>query len=464
VKIKSSLIAQNPHEVFIVGSGWSGLSSAIRLKQYGYSVQLFEATRQLGGRARCTKFKGLDLDNGQHILSGACHETLNLFQSLGMKEDDYLYRQSLKLDFLFSNKYTVKPKAIKELHLHPADLPAPFHLLFAFINARNITAIDKYHIIKLFIILRWKKYHIPGSEDLSLLEFLQKNHQSNEIVNIFWEPLCLAIMNTPVKIASTKIFLTVLKSSFTGNKQHSDILFFSTPLCESLPQNAAQFLQKKTAHIANLSSRIHLNSRIDSILIKNSRISGITIGQCEYACSRLILSTPVHITQKLLATHHECLALVKSLQKINYQPIYTIYLYYQQKFELPQYMTGILNAYSQWVFDKSFCQQSGLLAVIISGPGKHQNLNKDELIKQVSFELDSIFTLPKLAWGIVIKENKATINCSVTNNKYRPCSQTAIKGLYLAGDYTNTGYPSTLEGAVKSGNTAAELIINSSYG
>ncbi|MFK5895298.1 MAG: FAD-dependent oxidoreductase, partial [Pseudomonadota bacterium] len=350
--------------VFIAGGGWAGLSCAIRLKQHGFSTQLFEASRQLGGRARCTKYNDLILDNGQHILSGACKETLDLFQLLGMKEKDYLTRQPLKLDLLRINKQLINKNSIKQndLHIHPANLPAPLHLLFGFINAKTITFKDKYHLIKFFILLKLQNYHIKN--DNSLLTILKKHHQSQYIIDQFWEPLCLAIMNTPIKIASTKIFFNVLRDSFSGKKQNSDLLLFSKPLCATLPQNAVQFL----------TGSIHLNSRIDSILIKNNQVTGIKVGQQKLNCSKLILSTPVHITAKLLAEHQECLSLVKSLQKIDYQPIYTLYLYYQQQFELPQYMTGILNGYSQWVFDKRFSQQKGLLAVIISGPGKHQKL------------------------------------------------------------------------------------------
>jgi hydroxysqualene dehydroxylase len=437
-------------QVFIVGGGWAGLSCAVNLKQQGFSNQLFEASRQLGGRARCTKYKGLILDNGQHILSGACQETLDLFQLLGMKETDFIYRQPLKLELLAVNLLSTNSQ---NLHIHPANLPAPFHLLFAFLKAKNIKLKDKYYLIKFFILLRIINYHI--SPDNSLINILKKHQQSIQIIDQFWEPLCLAIMNSPIHIASANIFLNVLKKSFSGQKQNSDLLLFSKPLCETLPQHALQFIHKQSPPH---SGKIHFNSRVDAIVIKDNSVSAIKVGNQELNCSKLILATPVHISAKLLAAHQNCSTLVQSLQEIDYQPIYTVYLYYQQCFELPEYMTGLLNGYSQWVFDKRFSQQKGLLAVIISGPGKHQKISRDELINQVNLELQAVFSLPELDWGIVLIEKKATINCSVTNNKLRPSNQTPIKGLYLAGDYTDTGYPSTLEGAVLSGKTAAELI------
>ncbi len=440
--------------VFVAGGGWSGLSCAIRLKQYGFSVQLFETSRQLGGRARCTKYKDLLLDNGQHILSGACQETLNLFHVLGMRETDYIFRLPFKLDLLPGNPLT---SATQDLHIHPANLAAPFHLLFSILHTKTITFKEKYYLIKFFILLRGTNY--PLANDKSLIKVLQKYHQSKHIIDQFWSPLCLAVMNTPIKIASAHIFFNVLKKSFSGKKQNSDLLLFSKPLCETLPQNAIQFLQQKNrGQSQNHVHKVHLKSRINSIMLKNNAVSGIKVGDQEFCCCKLVLATPVHITARLLAPHKACSALVKSLQQIDYQPIYTLYLYYRHTFELPQYMTGILDGYSQWVFDKRFSQQKGLLAVIISGPGKHQKLSRNELIKQVNQELQAIFSLPELNWGMVLVEKKATINCTVTNNKLRPCSQTPIKGLYLAGDYTDTGYPSTIEGAVISGKTAARLI------
>jgi len=382
--VKSN-VKSKQQEVVVVGSGWAGLSSAVRLKQNGFSVEIFEATRQFGGRARCTKYKNQTLDNGQHILLGACQETLNLFQSLGMKEADYLYRQPLKLDLFLANKKSTNqhdisntPINLKELHINPAHLPAPLHLLFAFINTKDITFIDKYHLIKLFTILKWHNFEITTIDDVALLQFLLRYQQSKSIIDRLWEPLCLAIMNTPIKTASAKVFFKILKHSFTGDKKHSDLLLFSTPLCKTLPQNAFQFLQQQNQTNTS-TTNIHLNSRIDSIIIENSSIVAIKSNNCEYSCSNLILSTPVHITKKLLSPHHQCSDLVNDLQKIDYQPIYTIYLQYQEQFQLPNIMSGLLNSYSQWVFDKSFCQQSGLLAVIISGSGKHQKISKDEL-------------------------------------------------------------------------------------
>jgi squalene-associated FAD-dependent desaturase len=430
--------------VFIVGGGWAGLSAGVRLKHHGYQIQLFESSRQLGGRARGTRYKGKRLDNGQHILLGSCSETLELFKLLGMQEADYLYRQSLKLELLnlSNNQPNVKIQA--------SNLAAPLHLLLGFFRAKGLSVKEKYFLIEFFIFLTIK--HFQLKQDHNLESLLKQHKQSKSIIDKFWEPLCLSIMNTPITTASAQLFLNTLKVSFSGSKKNSDLLLFTRPLCETLPHNASEYIQTKY-------SRIHLNSKVKSIKVKNNRIIAINTGDKTIPCDQLILATPLYVTVQLLAPHKSCHQIVSQLQKIDHQPIYTIYLSYQEKFTLDQNMIGLLNGYSQWVFDKSLCQQQGLLAVIISGQGKHQLLSKAELIKKINTELQSLITLPKLDWAIVVKENKATINCTVKNNRLRPSNQTPIKGLYIAGDYTNTGYPSTLEGAILSGRKATEPVI-----
>ncbi|MFK5984613.1 MAG: hydroxysqualene dehydroxylase HpnE [Pseudomonadota bacterium] len=444
-------------DIIVIGGGWAGLSSAVRLKQQGWAVQLYESSRQLGGRARCSQYKNFTLDNGQHILLGSCIEVFSLFKLLNINEQQYLQRQTLNLDLLYANK-NIDRRGAKNLpqglHIQPYNIRAPLHLLMGFLTAQGFSFKEKFFLIKFFVLLKLNHYQLK--KDQNLLNILQKNHQSTVLIQKLWEPLCLSIMNTPIQTASAQIFFNVLRLSFDGKKEHSDLVLFSTPLCKSLAQHASQYLQSSPQP----HQQLHLNSKITAIEVKNNTIIGVRAKHQFIPCSRLILATAPHASLKLLTPLSQCQKLVKTLKKIDYQAIYTVYLYYQEKFKLEQDMTGILNAYSQWVFDKSFTQQHGLLAIIISGPGKHQQISKDELVIEVNKELQALFSLPELDWGIVVVENKATINCTVENNQHRPSNSSPIKGLYLAGDYTDTGYPSTLEGAVKSGRKAAELVIN----
>ena len=123
-------------------------------------------------------------------------------------------------------------------------------------------------------------------------------------------------------------------------------------------------------------------------------------------------------------------------------------------------MIGLSSTLSQWVFDRGdFCQQKGLISVVISAKGEHMTMDDVKLTQTVHDEISVLFTdKPTLINSFVIREKRATFACTVNINDIRPQNTTNVKGLFLAGDYTDTGYPATLEGAVRSGITAAEKI------
>ena len=143
----------------------------------------------------------------------------------------------------------------------------------------------------------------------------------------------------------------------------------------------------------------------------------------------------------------------------DYQPIYTVYLQYPKHVKLAEPMLGLVDTASQWVFDRGqMCGQSGLMAVVISAEGKHQNLTQDMLALKVAQELHVAFPhLTKPLWHKVIAEKRATFSCNV--NLLRPANITPYPDLFLAGDYTYADYPATIEGAVRSGVACANLIL-----
>ncbi|NDB70305.1 MAG: desaturase, partial [Methylocystaceae bacterium] len=143
------------------------------------------------------------------------------------------------------------------------------------------------------------------------------------------------------------------------------------------------------------------------------------------------------------------------------QPIYTVYIQYPSHIKLPNIMTGFTQGIAQWAFDRGqLCGQDGLIAVIISAEGAHQKLSQQALGETIIEELKVAFPyLPAPEWHKVIAEKRATFAC--TADLKRPIQQTKIKNLYLAGDYTRGDYPATIEGAIRSGLTAAHLVLQS---
>jgi predicted NAD/FAD-dependent oxidoreductase len=148
------------------------------------------------------------------------------------------------------------------------------------------------------------------------------------------------------------------------------------------------------------------------------------------------------------------------IDRFSYQPIYSVYLQYARDARLPFRMGGLESRYSQWLFDRGqLCGQAGLIGVVISASGAHQELAHDELARAVHAELAEHFPgLGEPRWHQVIAEKRATFSC--TPGLLRPDNVTPIAGLYLAGDYTASDYPATIESAVRSGVRAANLILH----
>ena len=166
----------------------------------------------------------------------------------------------------------------------------------------------------------------------------------------------------------------------------------------------------------------------------------------------------------LLAPYPVLTALASSLQQFQYEPICTVYLQYPESARLPVPMLGMLGGVGQWAFDRQLCGQPGLIAVVISSSGIHMAWPNSQLVDVISAELANLFPRwPQPASTHVIREKRATFASQVNINQSRPTNQTAVEGLWLAGDFTQTGYPATLEGAVRSGVQCTQQIIERIY-
>ena len=193
----------NKHQhIAIIGGGCAGLSAAATLTELGYAVTLFEASSQLGGRARTVAVENKDLlqllDNGQHILLGAYSETLSLLAKAGVKEEQAFLRLPLKINMLSS-----KAKSI--FSLKSANyLPAPFNMLIGFLFCKGLTLAERVSALKFMRYLQVNNYEI--SSDKSLANFLMQHKQSPMLIQMLWEPLCLAALNTHSKKQVVEFF------------------------------------------------------------------------------------------------------------------------------------------------------------------------------------------------------------------------------------------------------------------
>lgn len=446
--------------VIIIGAGWAGLAAAVELTRQGYSVHVYESAKQAGGRARRVNFHNneteIPVDNGQHLLIGAYTECLRLFNIVGINSATQLKRFPLLL--------TVIDKSNIKLNLSAPALPAPLHLLYALLTAQGLNFKQRFAAIRFGIYLKFIGYQFK--HDIPVSALLKKTKQPEILVRQLWEPLCLATMNTPLSVASANVFMRVFKDAFTKNTKDAELLLPAVNLSELFPDAAVEYIERN-------GGQVHLKSRVEKIEINKQQVTAINIKTNNeiksVTTNNVIIATAPQNLNKLLQTSNALQQTQVNIAQFHYEPIVTVYLQYSAETHLAQAMTGLSNTLSQWVFDRgSFTQQHGLISVVIStkntdNPHIADHLSMDDatITKIVNDEIAVLFsTKPRLLNSFVIREKRATFSCAANINHIRPTNETSIAGLMLAGDYTDTGYPATLEGAVRSGLRAATLIQN----
>lgn len=439
----------NHYSTIVVGGGWAGLAAASKLAKKSKPLLLLESAKQLGGRARRVSFEKQSVDNGQHMLLGAYEHTLQLLEELGLNEADLFVRRPLSLCYKGINGH-------QDFAIHASSfLPAPLHIACAILFSQGLSLTQRLSALLFTSRLYINRFRLK--KDISVALLLKKNHQSPRLIEALWEPLCLGALNTPIEQASAEIFLEVLKHSFARKQHFSDLLLTKKDLSTMLPDPA-------TLHIEKNQGQVMLARKVTAISLHNGKVKGVTTIDGEITCDNIILATPPHVSQQLLAAHPQTASIAEELGQLQHQPVCTVYLQYPEEVKLERENIGLLGSTSQWLFDRAIYEQAGLIAVVISGEGGHMQKDNQTLIQSVLDEIRPLYPhWPKPNTTMVIREKRATFSCSVGCNQYRPAANTNVEGLYLAGDYVATKLPATLEGAVISGVQCATYINNKDF-
>jgi len=215
----------------VVGAGWSGMAAAVALAERGVPVTVFEASRSLGGRARRVSVNGLDLDNGQHVLIGACRETLSMMRKVGASPETLLLRAPLELRFADG------------FHLRAPRLPYPINLVAALLRAKGLAFAEGLGALRFMAALRTREFRVEP--DRSVAQLLDEHRQTGALRAHVWEPLCVSALNTPVEIASAQVFANVLRDGLAGRRGASDFLLARTNLGQVFPEPAAAYVQAR---------------------------------------------------------------------------------------------------------------------------------------------------------------------------------------------------------------------------
>ena len=443
-----------PIKVGIVGGGWAGLAAAVELcRQPAQQVHitLFESAPQLGGRARTIEWKGLALDNGQHLMIGAYQQMLQLLDTLQVDIDalfDRLPHQLLMLDAQSGDT---------AFELKLPTYPAPLHLLFGVLGIKQLSFSNKLKLLWRFNRL----LNTPIADDLSVSNWLDQARLPDAYRRYLLEPLCLAALTTHPAQASARAFQAVLLQTFNAPAEHTDLLIARKDLGQVFPAQAAEFIQQH-------GGEIHTRSKVQGLLLEKNddgRLGVQLKDRIEYF-DQLILATSPTVSAHLLAEHPQTAALAASIEQLQYEPVANLYLQFASAVHLPCPMLGLVNGIAEWVFERASSGQSHLLAVVISAHGAHLQMTPQTLRDRVLSELQTALgPLPDCIDSQLIVEKRATVRCHPGVDALRPASQSGVANLQLCGDYVyieqnnQPALPSTLEGALRSGVKCAQHII-----
>lgn len=422
--------------VAIIGAGWAGLAAAVALTERGVPVIVFDAAPQAGGRARTAPALGLEVDNGQHIAIGAYEAVLGLAATLGIPADRVFKRMQLAFEQ-------------RDAHGVRLSLRAPagagrLGMAHAFVGARGLSAGDKFAILR-----GWQRLVRIPATDLSVSNHLAAAGQPQRAVDLLWVPLCLATLNTPPDTASAQLFVRVLRNSLASSAPGaSDLLLPACDLGRALPRPAVAWLEARGVEV-------RLGARVTG-LVADDRVEAVVTAHGETKVSAVVAAVPPDACLRLVEPFPNFAALADDLRQFDTQPICTVYLRYPESSELDLPLLGLAGTTTQWLVDRRTCGQAGIIAAVISADGPHMALDNDTLIAIVKDEIARcVPALPKASDARVIREKRATFAATVGIEQRRPAARTVLPGFVLAGDWTATGLPATLEGAVRSGYSAA---------
>jgi squalene-associated FAD-dependent desaturase len=434
----------------VIGAGWAGLAAASELHHRGHEVHVFESSRTPGGRARKVQSQGLgNIDNGQHLLIGAYTETLALIaRDVPKSEQASLFFKSVLWFESADARFKLKLNTA-----WPQALQAPMALWLA----KGINLTDKWRA-SLFL-RRVSLGQSPPTQDLTVTQWLSTEKQTEDLVRWLWNPLCLASLNTEPDHASAVLFCRVLKDSLTSpDPRATDLLIPATDLTRLWPAHVAQKVACHFGHTVR-----HVRPTEQLVYVDEACFDGCVVATPASGLHRLFDEE----TSQSLEPH------LDAAQSMTYLPITTCYVDLAGPLKLPAPMLlldhiDLVQCPGQWVFDRNAAtpgaQGPARLAFVISDAQAVLGLSDDTLaemlLAQLARALETRYrraiNLPPIKATTSIHEKRATF-AAVPGLK-RPATETPWPHLAFAGDWTDTGYPAVLEGAVRSGLAAANRL------
>jgi zeta-carotene desaturase len=444
-------------DAVVIGAGCAGLSAAVRLADRGWRVVVVEEAPRLGGRATAftDRETGERVDNGQHVLFGCYRETYRFLKTIGAEELAPL-QPRLRL--------TLAAPDGRSSTLTCPPLPPPWHLVGGVLRWRALSFKDRFTAIRMRrFIDRARRYgaeraaaEVPASQ--TVRQWLTTHGQSHRLCEWLWDPLAFAALNQAPEVASARPFARVIGELFGPRVDDSAVGLPRVPLDELFAEPARQYLEARGGAIRSRSSaRVVINEA--------GRVRGVRIGDEIIEAHAIVSAVPWHAFSRLWerGVPSALLAVAAGAATMSGAPIVTVNLWIDGAV-IGAPFVGLVGGPMHWVFDKSAIVggAAGHLSVVASGATGFDGLDNQAITDAALQQLRD--ALPGLRGrsvrrSVVVREPRATFSLA-PGGAARPGSRTALHGFYLAGDWTDTGLPATIEGAVLSGHRAADAALS----
>lgn len=435
-------------DVLIIGGGLAGLSAAVELTRQGHSIFLVEQKQRLGGRTYSLIHPetGDAVDNGQHVMMGCYHSTLRYLKTIDRLRDVEI-QKNLSIVFRQPGRPASALKAV--------TLPAPLNVLVGLLRLKSLSISQRLSLLRVGIQLSVKN---PDTDkhlrSITVAQWLNELGQPDENKKYLWDIIAIGALNDSPERISAALFVKVLQSAFFGRRRNSSMVIPKKGLSAVLVDGAEAFISARKG-------KILLNTSVDHVESKDGQISGVMLSNGARIRPRIVISAvPYYDIPKIFGNENEIG--LHHLDAFVSSPIITIHLWFDAHFVKEQF-AALLDSPIHWVFNKSMIygkEDEGLmyLALVVSGAHDLVEKEKNDLVELAHKELKRHYPAAALAnviHSLIIKEKRATFSPKVGIEQFRPSHNTSVKNLFLAGDWTDTKLPATIEGAVQSGFESA---------
>jgi squalene-associated FAD-dependent desaturase len=416
--------------VAVVGTGLAGLAATLELKRRGCSVVLLERSRLLGGKTTSFYVGDTEVDCGQHVILGCYTAFLDFAAELGM-------RGSLRLQPRFE---AVVISATGKSRLRAMNLPAPLHLALPFLGFRALSLRGRMGVARALLSARLRRQ--PDREEAeTFAAWLHRHKQGESALTGFWEPFIVPALNAPLDEASAAAGLFVVRTAFLGDRHAACIGYATVPLVRFAEAAALRC------------DEVRMRSAVTGLQIEGGRLRGVLVGAEEVEADGAVFAVPPERLRRLPGA--EALG-VAGLEGFRTQPIVDVHLWYDR--EVPGLdFAALPGSPVQWVFTRG----PGYLCCSMSSAAEWVGTPEDTLVELADREIRARLTElagAELRRGVVTRDPEATF--VPTPGLHRPGSSTLVPNAAIAGAWTDTGWPATMEGAVLSGQAAARSVMD----